>query len=138
MDLENIEKLAGIVDRWVKNSQQMNQTSQKGDFYKALFDSNILGLVGSPNQAEFDVNSKAADKIFGLMDKSNFKGQINLGLSLDNKGVANLVVSSSPVNPSLATAVKGVFGPTVSAILKKLPPPAEPIFISDIVVAKNA
>ena len=116
MDLENIEKLAGIVDRWVKNSQQMNQTSQKGDFYKALFDSNILGLVGSPNQAEFDVNSKAADKIFGLMDKSNFKGQINLGVSVDNKGVANLVVSSSPVNPSLATAVKGVFGPTVSAI----------------------
>lgn len=107
-------------------------SSQPGDIQKAIHDSGVLGLKGET----FDVNSKAADLIFGLMDKFGYKGSVSISPKVTAKGQVDLVVSSG--DAKLSAEIRSTFLAGVTAAVRKISPPASDIVLKDLVVAKNA
>ena len=137
--LSNIAKLLSQAsDKFLSICTAQQQSSQPGDIYKAIFDSKVFGLKGSDREAEFDVNSKAADVIFNTMDTYKFKGEVSISVNVDNKGTSSLTVTCSPASPKLADAINKAFSAGVQAAVKKVAPPANTVTLPNVVVAKNA
>lgn len=133
----NSSKLKDLINDFCKLAQEHTQSSQPGDFYKAIFDSKVLGLTGpQPSQAQFDTNSHAGDIIFGLMDKLGFKGALTISVAVPAKGPASVVVNSP--NQQLNTAIHNAFNNAVAGAVHKVPPPATDLVLKDIVQAQNA
>ena len=113
-----------------------NYSAQAGDIRKAIADSGVLGLTGSPPNETFDVNSKAADVIFGLMDKFGYRGKVFISVKVVPAGQVDLIVESQ--DPKLSVAIKQSFAASVAAAAKKAGTPAEEVLLKNLVVAQNA
>lgn len=115
---------------------QATATAQPGDIRKAIADSGVLGLVGDPPNEKFDVNSKAGDVIFGLMDKFGYRGQVLISVKVTAAGQVDLIVESKDVK--LSAAIKQAFAGPVAAAAKKAGKPAEDLVLKNLVMAQNA
>lgn len=133
------EKLLQKTAEFLALSQQTS--SQPGDIHKAIYDAKILGLksaTGDPKDAEFDVNSPAADQIFGLFDKFGFKGKAVISVAVDPHQNATVRVLSQPTNPKLNAAISQVFQGPVGMAVKRVAPPAGVVQLENLVTAQNA
>lgn len=121
-------------DNFVRKAQE---TSAQPADIKAVV-ANALGLVKNGSDYKFDVNSNAANIIFGIIDANEYKGKVNIDLSVDAKKSGVLNVICDPANGKITAAVSAKLTPSVNAALKKLSAaPAETLTIKEIVSAWN-
>lgn len=125
-----MDKLTLAVKKFYKWAQTVS--TQRGDIYKAIVDSKVLGHNGET----WDVNSKAADIIFGLMEKHGYSGKLVISVVYTAKGAVDLLVVSG--NSKLSAAVKQAFLGAVTKVVKSLPAPMEDVKVPDVVTAQNA
>lgn len=131
------QTLSQATSQYLLVSRAQQTSTQAGDIYKAIFDSKVLGLTGTADNATFDVNSKAADVIFNTMDKFNFQGELHISVTVDNKGTSTISVATKPNSAKLAEAISKAFSAGVQAAVKKVAAPAASVTVSNIVTAKN-
>lgn len=92
----------------------------------------ILDKAGLWGGQPFNPNGKAADVIFGAMDKAGFQGKFDASIEIDSKlGVKVLVQSTNPKTAQLQAVLQSSFGPKMSQALRaaKAPPPAGPLTV---------
>lgn len=132
----NDRLLVKIAEQWLKISQTTG--GQPADFKKAL--APLFGLIGDgQGNYTFDVNSKAADTIFGLMDKFGYKGKVDIYVKVSTTRQSEVIVKS--MNPKLSEAIKGAFQNGTAAAIKNVPAPGSDLLIDTsgpIVTAQNA
>ena len=112
---------------------QTTTSAQAGDIRQAIVNAGVLGLT---QDEKFDVNSKAADIIFGLMDKFGYRGKLFISVKMTPKQQVDLIVESQ--KPELSAAIKQQFAGPVAAAAKKAGAPAEDILLKNLVMAQNA
>lgn len=130
--LEKIIKIANRIE--LKLAQQ---SSQPGDIYKAIYDSKILGLKGDSDNAEFDINSNAANTIFNIFDAAKFKGKISIDVTVDPKQNAAVKVTTVPPSSRVAAAIQQAFQPGIASAVKKVSPPTQTITIPNVITTQN-
>lgn len=139
MEYENMKSHADLLveasEKFLKIVAQTT-SAQAADIRKAIADAGVLGLVGEPPNEAFDVNSKAADVIFGLMDKFGYRGKVFISVKVTAAGQVDLIVESQ--DPKLSAAVKQAFAVSVAAAAKKAGLPADEVLLKNLVMAQNA
>lgn len=123
----NDRLLVKMAEEWLKIASDTSK--QLGDYEKAL--APVFNLIGNgAGDYTFDVNSKAANTIFELMDKFSYKGKVEIWVKISTSKQAEVIVKS--MNQKLSQAVKDAFQKDVSEAIIPLTAPA-----SDLVADKN-
>lgn len=97
---------------------------QEGEIYAALEKSGKFDI----KNGEFNLNGPVADKIFGVMEKFDFKGIVKFHAVMDTNKAVDLLVVSEPKNDKLNQTLKNMFLSDVKSALAVLKgAPAEKI-----------
>ena len=140
--MKYIKEILKLAEKYqVKYSQdvsKMQSSTQKGDMIAAIIKSGILGIKGEVGNEQFDVNSPAANIIFGIFEKANFSGVANLSVTMDINKNITLTVVTNPNSQQVAAAIQNAFQSKLAAVLKRLPPPSETLIAQNIVTAQTA
>lgn len=136
MDIKD-ELLVEASEKFYKLVTAQTASGQPGDYKKAL--APVFGLAGDgAGNYSFDVNSKAADTIFGLMDKFSYKGKVEIYVKVSASKTCDVVVKSN--NSKLSDAIKQAFAGATTAAIKAVPAPAGDLVLDSsgpIVMVQN-